>query len=175
MLCAGAALSDPPPSADHLIGCVGDEPLAINNPQKARHLIAGLAALQMETRARLDRRERLLTFAPTRDLRAFARTLGDALCAYADGMDVAGVDPDALPPPAAEAFERMGRRSAMLLDLAEELPRGAESPQAEHELLALVELTENDVLEMHRVGRVRHLQGFVPVSDLVKISPKANP
>ncbi len=47
--------------------------------------------------------------------------VGHALLSFADGLDASGLDPDQFSGQAADAFERLGRHSALLLELSEAL------------------------------------------------------
>ncbi|RMF17699.1 MAG: hypothetical protein D6761_03800 [Candidatus Dadabacteria bacterium] len=128
-----------------LLGFYTDAPLKLTSANQGLQAIELAAALVDATADALARSAPLLTAVSSpQPGRPFALALADALYGFADGLDLANVDPDALRPDAAALFERLGRRAAATEALADALPEHVDNAVAD-ELRALADQTDEDL------------------------------
>lgn len=121
-------------TADDVLGHLLDEPLKIKDVDRAKRAVAWTQQVLDEVRDRLKRGQPLLAMARTPAKPAVhAVALGEGLEGLADGLDLAGIDPDQLPPEAETPFAYLARVSAEALELADELGEGEEAANGSDE------------------------------------------
>lgn len=115
LVCAGAACGSGAVHPDDLVAAVAEQDIRFAEPEDGRRAVELAVSALQHVRSQLRRGAALLVGAePEGD--AFAAVLADGLCGFADGLDLAEVDPDALPADAASAFSRLGRLAAELAE-----------------------------------------------------------
>jgi len=148
LVVTGARFASQPVAPDDLLGFLLDEPLRLKTPQEAQRAIRLTRRLSKLVSAALESGQALAaSIRPPQHLNQFARQLADGLFGFADGLDVADIDPDALSGQAATAFEALARRAAALEQLATELP-DRDDPDVRRELLALLDATDDDIRQL---------------------------
>ncbi len=115
LVLAGAACGPEAPHPDDLVAAVAEQDIQFASPDAGRHAVELAISAQQHVRSRLRRGDALLDGEePEGD--DFAAVLSDGLYGFADGLDLAGIDPDAMPSDAVVAFRRLGRLAAELAE-----------------------------------------------------------
>lgn len=115
LVCAGAACGTGLVRGDDLLAAIAEQDIRFRRPDDARRALELALTVRQELRGLLAAGGGLLTGdEPRRE--HFGGTLSEALLGFADGLDLAEVDPDALPPDAAVAFRRLGQLAAELAE-----------------------------------------------------------
>lgn len=137
LVAAGAACGGGLVRADDLLAAIADHDIRFKRPEDARRALELATAGWQAMRTRLATGDGLLTGRePEGD--DFAAVLGEGLYGFADGLDIAEVDPDTFNPDASSAFRALGRLAAELVE--KEHPaarRGADPVERERVRLAV--------------------------------------
>ena len=115
LVLAGAGCGPEIPHPDDIVAAVAEQDIRFADPDAGRRAVELAISAQQQVRSRLRRGDALLDGTePEGD--DFASVLSDGLYGFADGLDLAGVDPDAMPSDAVVAFRRLGRLAAELAE-----------------------------------------------------------
>lgn len=115
LVSAGAACGGALVRADDLLAAIADQDIKFRTPEDARRALELATAGWQAMRTRLADGDGLLT-GPEPEGDDFAAVLGEGLYGFADGLDIAEVDPDTFGPDAGSAFRALGRLAAELVE-----------------------------------------------------------